>query len=180
VKAVAILGAAALAGLVAGCDEMGRQPRAAVYRGSALFPDGSAVQPPPSGTIPRGQGLLDATLRARPAMTPQLVARGQDRYRIFCQPCHDPAGYGDGAIPARGFPHPPSLHEARLVRAPSAYLVQVIGDGHGAMYGYADRIPAADRWAIAAYIRALQLSQAAPAERLPTADRSRLEASDGR
>jgi hypothetical protein len=82
-------------------------------------------------------------------------------------------------IPARGFPRPPSLHEPRLRQAGAAYLVQVIGQGYGVMYGYGDRIPPADRWAIAAYVRALQLSQAAPAASLPAGDRKALEAAGG-
>jgi mono/diheme cytochrome c family protein len=91
---------------------------------------------------------------------------------LFC--CHGLAGDGDGIVPARGFPHPPSYAEPRLVAAPPSYIVDVITNGHGVMYPYADRVSPADRWAIAAYIRALQTSLATPAAALPPEDRAKL------
>ncbi len=162
--------------LCCGCDEMADQPRAPVYGQSSLFPNGAAMQPPPPGAVARGDAAWNAALTERPEMTAELLARGRDRYAIFCQPCHDPAGYGEGAVPAHGYPRPPSFHQARLRAARSSHLVEVITNGHGVMYGYADRVPPADRWAIAAYIRALQLSQAAPVDALSPHMRARFEA----
>jgi mono/diheme cytochrome c family protein len=108
-------------------------------------------------------------------MTLALLQRGQDRFRIYCTPCHDAAGYGRGTVPARGFPQPPSFHIPRLRDAPSEHFVDVITHGHGVMYPYADRVTPPDRWAIAAYIRALQLSQDVPIAALSDQDRGRLE-----
>src|SRR5581483_9555650 len=108
--------------------------------------------------------------------TIDLLQRGRQRYDIYCTPCHDAAGYGNGTIPNRGFPHPPSFHQARLRDVSSDYIVDVITNGHGVMYGYADRVAPADRWAIAAYIRALQLSQQAPVADLNDQERAQLGA----
>jgi mono/diheme cytochrome c family protein len=91
-------------------------------------------------------------------MTPALIERGRERFGIYCSMCHGYDGRGDGIVPARGFPHPPSYLEPRLVAAPAAHFYDVISNGYGAMYGYADRVEPADRWAIAAYIRALQIA----------------------
>jgi mono/diheme cytochrome c family protein len=107
-------------------------------------------------------------------MTTELLERGRERYNIYCMPCHDAAGYGHGTVPNRGFPQPPSYHDARLRGVSSDYIVQVITHGHGVMYSYADRVASADRWAIAAYIRALQLSQQAPVAALSDAERAQL------
>lgn len=104
-----------------------------------------------------------------PRLTLALVERGQQRFRIFCTPCHSELGNGQGMIVQRGFPEPPSYTSARLLKAPTRYFVDVIAQGHGAMYSYAARVPPADRWAIAAYIRALQKSQNASAEDLAAA-----------
>jgi mono/diheme cytochrome c family protein len=95
-----------------------------------------------------------------------LLRRGQERFNIYCSPCHSPVGDGDGMVARRGFPHPPSYHIDRLRNAPDRYLFDVITQGHGVMRSYADRVPADDRWAIVAYIRALQLSQYARLEDL--------------
>ena len=111
----------------------------------------------------------------RPPLTAALLERGRERFGIYCTPCHDAAGFGEGTVPARGFPQPPSLHIARLRAVPSRYFVDVIAHGHGAMYSYANRVSPADRWAIAAYIRALQLSQNAAASDLSEDERRKLE-----
>lgn len=156
---------------VAGCNDMSQQPR---YRGDAptpLFGDGTAAQAPPDGTVAR-----DDRPAARPAMSRALLARGRERFDIYCTPCHDYAGTGDGTVVRRGFPKPPSLHEPRLVAAPAEHVVDTITHGHGVMFSYADRVAPADRWAIAAYVRALQVSQDAPAAALTPADRAALEA----
>ena len=113
-------------------------------------------------------------------MTAELLARGQDRYEIFCAVCHDPTGHGRGVVPSRGFPQPPSFHSERLRNVPSRHIVRVITDGYGVMYAYGDRVPPADRWAIAAYVRALQLSQAAPLDILSSAEVAKLKAQEAR
>ena len=105
-----------------------------------------------------------------------LLQRGQERFDIYCAPCHGRAGNGDGMIARRGFPAPPSYHTDRLHKAPDSHFYQVISDGYGVMYPYADRIAPDDRWAIVAYIRALQLSQHAPRDRLTAQDLARLPA----
>jgi len=103
-------------------------------------------------------------------ITLPFVARGRNRYDVYCAPCHSRTGDGDGMIVRRGFPAPPSYHTERLRNAPDSHLFQVISNGYGVMYPYADRITSEDRWAIVAYIRALQLSQHAPAADLDAQD----------
>jgi len=160
---------------VATCDEMRPQPRYDYAEPTKLFADGTSLQAPPDGTVARDDPTWQAALADRPPMTAALLARGRERYGIYCAVCHDLAGYGQGIVPSRGFPHPPSYHIDRLRNAPSSYLVDVITHGHGAMYSYADRVAPADRWAIAAYIQALQLSQNAPAAALTDAERVKLD-----
>lgn len=160
--------------VTAACNDMDQQPRYDSYEASQLFADGTSMQAPPEGTIARDDPAREAALRDRPAMSLALLARGRERYGIYCSPCHDASGYGRGTVPARGFPQPPSFHDPRLRQAPSSYFVDVITHGHGVMYSYADRVVPADRWAIAAYIRALQLSQGAWVADLPPDDRARL------
>jgi len=165
---------AAVVGLVA-CDEMEEQPRYDAYEEATLFGDGKVLQLAPEGTIDR-DGLQTArALTERPAMTADLLARGQERFQIFCVPCHDAAGHGRGEIARRAFPNPPSFHSPELRTAPAAHFVAVITEGYGVMYSYADRVPPADRWAIAAYIRALQLSQGATLDDVPVDAREALE-----
>jgi len=115
-----------------------------------------------------------AALQTRPPMDRALLERGKERYAIFCVPCHDPAGYGHGRIPSRGFPAPPSFHSERLRKVDPRHIVDVITDGYGVMYSYAGRVPPRDRWAIAAYVKALQLSQDAPERLLSAEDRQKL------
>lgn len=107
-------------------------------------------------------------------MTRALLVRGQQRYDIYCAPCHGRSGDGAGMVVQRGFPAPPSYHTDRLRNAPDSHFYQVISDGYGVMYPYADRIAPPDRWAIVAYIRALQLSQHATRDQLDTQDIARL------
>lgn len=104
-----------------------------------------------------------------PPLTLALIERGQQRYRIFCTPCHSELGNGQGMIVQRGFPAPPSYDSERLRQAPTRHFVDVVAQGHGAMYSYAARVPPVDRRAIAAYIRALQKSQNASATDLAAA-----------
>jgi mono/diheme cytochrome c family protein len=161
-------------GMLSACDEMSHQKRYDSYEASGLFKDGKSLQAPPDGTIARDDPAWSAALAQRPAMTAELLQRGRERYGIYCAPCHDAAGYGHGTVPNRGFPQPPSYHDARLRNVGSDYIVDVITNGHGVMYSYADRVAPSDRWAIAAYIRALQLSQNAPVGMLDEAERAKL------
>ena len=108
-----------------------------------------------------------------------LLKRGQDRYMIYCVPCHSPAGDGDGLVVRRGFPPPPSYHQDRLRNAPDRHLYDVISKGYGVMVPYGDRVEPADRWAIVAFIRALQLSQHADAATLPPDLRAHLDKAGG-
>jgi mono/diheme cytochrome c family protein len=145
-------------GLLCGCHQsltMSDQPKGAEWERTKLFRNGRVLQPPPPGSVAREDDTADV-LREKPPMTLALVERGRQRFNIFCSECHGPTGEGDGMVVQRGFPHPPSFHEPRLIAAPDEHFVDVITNGHGVMYSYADRVPPADRWAIAAYIRALQ------------------------
>lgn len=158
---------------VSGCRmDMHDQPKYKSFRASAFFPDGRASRTPPEGTVAQGQlredellytGKLDgqdSELFPFP-ITREVLDRGQERYNVFCSPCHDRVGTGQGIIVQRGMKQPPSFHITRLREAPPGYYFNVITQGFGVMYGYASRIPPEDRWAIIAYIRALHLSQAA-------------------
>jgi len=138
---------------------------------------------PVSGVDANGKPLAQTGAAASPGyanplpITPTLLSRGQQRFDIYCAPCHSRAGDGDGMIAERGFPHPPSYHTAALRNAPDSHFYKVISNGYGVMYPYADRISPHDRWAIVAYIRALQLSQHAPKSDLSAADLQKLGAS---
>lgn len=162
-------GAAALIALAAlsGCDlSMTRQPRHQAQSSPTLWPDGPAVAPPPPGSLAEDMPAQQAALMNPPHLTPALIARGRDRYTIYCAPCHGAAGDGDGMVVQRGFPHPPSYHEPRLVNATPAHIVDVITHGYGIMYSFDARVSPRDRWAIAAYVKALQrarLDQRPPA-----------------
>jgi len=155
-KASACLALAA-ALLVGGCDlSMSRQSRYETARGHSLWPSGpAAASSPPDAVATDAPEEPDPT-RARPVLTPALLARGRERYGIYCTPCHGVFGDGDGRVVQHGFPQPPAYNAPRLRAAPAEHFVDVIGQGYGVMYGYGDRIPVSDRWAIAAYVRALQ------------------------
>jgi mono/diheme cytochrome c family protein len=103
-------------------------------------------------------------------LTDEVLARGQQRFNIYCAPCHGYAGAGNGMVVQRGFPAPQTFHQDRLRTAPPGYFFQVMTNGFGRMPSYARQVAVDDRWAIAAYVRALQLSQAAPADELPAED----------
>ncbi len=109
-------------------------------------------------------------------MTAALLGRGQERFDIYCAPCHGRDGTGNGLIPQRGYPRPSGYYDERLLKASDRYLMHVIAGGYGAMYPYASRISPADRWAIVAYIRALQLSHNIPVTEIDAAMRGQLEA----
>ncbi|MDZ5457347.1 c-type cytochrome [Azohydromonas lata] len=184
--------------LLAGCERLMRnmydQPRLDPGEPSSLFADGKASRPPPPGSVAHAMGDLAATSSGRrgdevpaqlqaaqsatalPPVTAELLRRGQERYTIYCLPCHSPLGDGDGPIVRRGFPAPPSYHQQRLRQAPDRHFYDVITNGYGVMVPYADRVAPDDRWAIVAYIRALQLSQHAPIAALPPALQASLRA----
>jgi mono/diheme cytochrome c family protein len=150
--------------LLGGCDlSMKDQDKGKPQSSATLWAGGPARQAAPEGTVATDQAARDAALATPPPLTAALIERGQARYGIYCVVCHGPRGDGDGIVVKRGFPAPPSFHIARLVAAPPAYIVDVITHGHGVMVSYADRVEPADRWAIAAYVKALQ--------RLPGASR---------
>jgi cytochrome c553 len=171
----------------AGCrQDMHDQPRVKPLARSAFFDDGRSARPLVEGTVARGQLRDDERLytgksgedfsAAFPfAVDRALLDRGQQRYLIFCAPCHGQVGRGDGSVVRRGFrSKPASFHEARLREKPAGYFVDVISNGFGAMQDYAAQIPARDRWAIVAYVRALQLSQNAALEDVPPERRGEL------
>jgi mono/diheme cytochrome c family protein len=155
--------------LLAACGDhsMAQQNRYGTYEPAALFADGTEAQPLPAGVV--AQGDLDRANRAAqpPPVDAQLLTRGQERYDIYCSPCHGMSGGGDGMVVRRGFPAPPSYHSARLRAAPAQHFFDVMTDGYGVMYSYAARVGPRDRWAIVAYIRALQESQNARLADIP-------------
>ncbi|MEW9857081.1 c-type cytochrome [Novosphingobium sp. M1R2S20] len=146
----------------AGCDQnMVQQPRYDPYEAAELFDRGMVFRHPPQGTIAR-EDLIRMRAAKQPPMTLALLERGRERYAIYCIVCHGPEGRGDGPVVERGFPHPPSLLEPRLRDAPAAHFYDVISNGYGIMYSYADRVSPQDRWAMAGYIRVLQEASDAP------------------
>ncbi|MGN6621359.1 MAG: c-type cytochrome [Sphingomonas sp.] len=143
--------------LLSGCNlSMKDQAKAGAQSSPALWPGGPARQAPPPGTIAQSDIARAEALVTPPPLTNALIDRGEQRYDIYCTVCHGQRGDGDGMVVKRGFPAPPSFHSARLVAAPPAYIVDVITNGRGMMYSYADRVAPADRWAIAAYVKVLQ------------------------
>jgi cytochrome c553 len=181
----------ALGLLVAGCrQDMHDQPRFKPLAGSDFFGDGRSARPPVEGTVARGQLRDDAHLytglvNGEPAatfpveITAELLARGRERYDIFCSPCHDRVGRGTGMVVQRGFRQPTSFHDDRLRTALPGYYFDVMTNGFGAMSSYASQVPVRDRWAIAAYIRALQLSQRGSLDDVPARQRGSLEPAAG-
>jgi cytochrome c553 len=162
------------------------QPKANPLRESDFFPDGAASRLIPAHTVARGflredeaffQGMIGTNLVTEFPMliTRTVLERGQERFDIYCAVCHGRTGEGNGIVVQRGFPAPPSYHLDRLRDAPVGHLYDVITRGYGAMYSYASRIEPTDRWAIIAYVRALQLSQHATLTDVPTNQRAELE-----
>jgi len=175
-----------LAALSACRQDMHDQPKYIPLRPSDFFADGRSARPITEGTVARGH-LNDDTLLytgkgadGKPAnefpmpVTKALMLRGEQRYNVFCTPCHDRTGSGNGMIVRRGYRRPPTYHSDRLRQQPNGYLYDVITNGFGAMPDYAAQIPPPDRWAIVAYIRALQLSQQASIDDVPAAARGQL------
>ena len=179
--------AAAAVLLLVGCHrDMRDQPRYEALEASEFFADGQSARLPVAGTVARGQlqedeafytGKSAGELVHQPPVeiTRELLVRGQDRFNIFCAPCHARTGMGNGMIVERGFRQPPSYHIERLRNAPAGHFFDVMTHGFGAMPSYA-RIEPQDRWAIVAYIRVLQLSQHATLEDVPESERGKLDA----
>jgi hypothetical protein len=166
-------------------QEMYDQPKYKPLAESNFFADHRTSRPIPDGTVARGwlnadskyfEGKVgDQLVTALPMrLTRELLTRGQERYNIFCSPCHDRTGNGRGMVVRRGYQPPPSLHIERLRDAPVGHFFEVASHGLGAMPDYASQIPVEDRWAIAAYIKALQLSEWAPVSDVPADKRSAL------
>ncbi len=154
--------------------DMGEQQKAQNWDHNSFFKHGSVMQPPAPGTV--AQGSPGADVPQPPVITASLLARGREEFGIYCTPCHGRSGDGEGMIVQRGFPHPPLLWADRLRKAKAAYLYDVVGNGHGVMYGYGDRIQPADRWAVVAYVRALQERAVTPVGRLDATDLASLGA----
>jgi mono/diheme cytochrome c family protein len=166
-------------------QDMHNQPKAIPLRESMFFRDTSSARPLVEGTVARGTlqddvafftGKSGATeLDALPfPLTAEVLDRGEQRFNIYCSPCHDTAGTGQGMIVRRGYRQPPSYHIDRLRTAPLGHFYDVMTNGFGAMPDYRAQIAPRDRWAIAAYVRALQLSQHAAAADIPPEERQKL------
>jgi mono/diheme cytochrome c family protein len=177
---VALLAFAAL--LLAGCRrDMQDQPRLEPFMQAPIFDNGTSNQPIPAGTVARGllrddthywygrddAGQLVSNLPAKFTVDRQLLERGRDRFEIYCSPCHDSAGGGRGMIVRRGFKQPEPLWQDRLRAMPIGYFYDVATNGFGIMPSYKIQVPEDDRWAIAAYIRVLQVSQGSRLDELP-------------
>jgi mono/diheme cytochrome c family protein len=163
------------------------QPKYRSMMASSFFKDGASARSPVEGTVARGQLRAEEALytgrsaNQRVAEIPipvdrALLERGRQRFDIFCSPCHGRLGDGEGMVVQRGFRRPPSFHLDRLREEPVGHYFDVITNGFGAMAGYASRVPPKDRWAIIAYVRALQLSQRATPADVPAANRQELGA----
>ena len=183
-KLALVIGVAVLVGACR--QDMHDQPKYRGLRGSDFFADGQGARPLVANTVARGhlnedtllhtgkQGQDDTTVFPFP-VTDQVMARGQERFNIYCSPCHGRTGNGDGMIVRRGYRRPPVLSDERLRVAPVGHFYDVITNGFGAMPDYQAQIAVEDRWAIVAYVKALQYSMYAPLDAVPAADRGRLD-----
>jgi mono/diheme cytochrome c family protein len=179
---------------------MGTQPKAKPMQESALFPDHTSARPLPLGTVARGEADLDTQLDlglidnkpstnfpdhyptasdgpfpTRGRQLRRVLDRGREQFTIYCSMCHGDSGDGHGIIVQRGMVPPPDYLLDRLRQSPPGHFVDVINNGYGAMFGYGDRVPPADRWAIAAYIRVIQMARATDAKTLDPELSNRLE-----
>jgi mono/diheme cytochrome c family protein len=166
---------------------MANQPKVQPLQASSFFADGRSARPVPAGTIARGHLYEDSALHTGKAngelvnalpisMTRALLERGRQRYDIYCSPCHGKTGDGQGLVVIRGFQRGPvSFHIERLREAPVGYFFDVVTNGFGGMQDYAAVTSVEDRWAIVAYVRALQRSQKASIDDVPAAERQTLE-----
>jgi mono/diheme cytochrome c family protein len=169
----------------ASCDNMKHQENVRAFAPSAHFADGASARLPPAHTVARGAPAWDDPVATRQKngallteiplpLTRALLERGRDRFNIYCAACHGEDGFGRSIVVGRGFPAPPSYQETWLIRAPAGHFFEVITHGIGRMYPLADRIEPRDRWAIVAYVRALQRSQHATLDDVPSAERQHL------
>jgi mono/diheme cytochrome c family protein len=167
-------------------QDMHDQPKPIPLRASTFFADERSARPLVEGTVARehlrGDTLLETGKTGNDEanvfpfrVDARVLARGRERYDIYCSPCHGRTGNGDGMVVRRGFRRPPSYHDDRLREAPVGHFVDVMTNGFGAMADYRQLVEPRDRWAIAAYIRALQLSEHASMADVPAAERSRLQ-----
>lgn len=172
--------------LAAGCrQQMADQPRYDPFEASAFFGDGQSARLLVPGTVARGQlreddhfyagvsGNVPVTTFPFP-VTLEILERGQERYNIYCSPCHSRIGDGDGMIVRRGFIRPPSFHSERMRKQPPGHFFRIITQGIGAMPDYRHQMTPHDRWAVVAYIHALQLSQSANVSAVPPEKRDQL------
>jgi hypothetical protein len=175
-----------LLALAACTNGMEDQPKYEPFEASSFFGDGTSARPLVANTVARGQLQADSHLYTGQVdgamasdypfpVTEAVLLRGQERYNIYCAPCHAPSGHGDGVVAQRGLTPPPSFHTERLRSVPPGYIFDVITNGFGAMYSYGDRVAPNDRWAIAAYIQALQLSQNATIDDVPPSEQEALQ-----
>lgn len=166
--------------LLGGCGRnMVNQAKFETYEASPLFRDGGSSRPLPEDTLSREEGSVSAEVYAGTStagpltglpvkLTPELLARGQQRYNIYCSPCHNYSGDGKGIVVQRGLVGPRSFYDSAVISQPPSYFFTAMTNGFGQrMFSYAARIPYEDRWAIAAYVKALQFSRFAPVEALP-------------
>ena len=186
-----ILAVLAATALLAGCrQDMHDAPRYEAFEASASFADNRASRTAPAGTVARGW-LRDDEALYTGKVAGQLVeefpfaiahaelARGRERFNIYCTPCHGQLGDGRGMVVQRGLRQAASFHQDRLRQEKVGYFFDVITNGFGAMPDYATQIPVRDRWLIVAYVRTLQLSQHAPLDDVPADRRSELDAPAG-
>jgi len=183
-RALRLTSVAATLFMIAGCEhlhqDMGNQPKNKPLSPSDFFADGRSVRTPVENTVPRSSLDNDQLIVTKEStmfpvpINEALLERGQERYRIFCSPCHGIQGDGNGMIVMRGMKRPPTYHQDRLRQAPNGYFYDVITNGFGQMYNYAAQVPPRDRWAIVAYVRALQLSRNARVADLPAEVREKL------
>ena len=162
--------------LLSGCSlkqDMALQPKNRPLSPSDFFSDGRSARPLVENTVARGSVLEDEMTISKESnafplpLNQELLERGENRYKIFCSPCHGLQGDGNGMVAMRGMKHPPSYHQDRLRQVPNGYIYDVITNGFGAMFGYSAQIAPRDRWAIVAYVRALQLSRNVKISDLP-------------
>lgn len=188
-RTLAVAALLGLAALGSGCrQDMHDQPRIKPLGANDFFADGQGARPLPAHTVSRGDLRADVLhttgftpegdLATAPPMpvTRELLVRGRDRFDIFCTPCHGRTGEGRGMVVQRGYKQPSSFHDERLRRVPVGYVFDVVTNGFGVMPSYASQIPIDDRWAIAAYLRTLQLSRHFDAAILTAEERAALDA----
>jgi Cytochrome C oxidase, cbb3-type, subunit III len=183
-RSLMVVCATALLSLASGCgslvQDMATQPKNRPLSPSDFFADGRSERPILENTVAHGTIADDELFVPKDSNTfplpvnAALLQRGQERFKIFCSPCHGLQGDGNGLVAMRGMKHPPSFHQDRLRQAPNGYFFDNITNGFGAMYGYSAQIPPRDRWAIISYVRALQLSRNAKVSELPAELRDKL------